>query len=387
MDPIQELIAKFYETQDEAIYHEAAAAIGREQTLWAAFCSTSRNYYVSPENGEHCAYVFTQEGYFTEFQDYMQKQGILLDCIKNPPEQRTALLADLQRSGIGMVLVNSGHSHLGIRLYDIIRKPDEKAPHTSPVFVRTANYFYQSLHAGKPDRNAQINMFRELYETKFLMPVDPSQLPEENGKRVLKPGTRIGLPVILDQEKKQSFYPFFTDYHELRRFDPQKKFRPILAGYKELCNYSRAASGIVINPMGINLRMDTELLDAVEQVVDGSIVKDAPQKQSVSVKITEPTALPDAMRDAITGAVKDNKQVNAVYVKLLAKSETVRPSYLIVVDADGACDDIYDAIAKAALVHADGHDFEFTTAAEAFGKKAIANSKPLYKRSRFGLFR
>ncbi len=387
MDYIQELIAKFYETREESVYREAAAVLGREQTLWAAFCATSRSYYISPENGEHTAYVFTQEAYFKDFQDYMQKQGLLLDAVKNPPEHRAALLSDLQRSGFAAVLVNSGHNHLGIRLYDIIEKPGENAPLTNPVFLRAANYFYQSLHAGKPDRNAQISMFRTLYDAKLLMLVDPSELPEENGRRVMKPGARLGLAMALEDGGAKRFFPFFTDYHEVRRFDPEKKYRTILAGFRDLCNYSRTADGVVINPRGINLKLDTGLLRNVEQVVDGTIQKDAPRRESISIKLSDPASVPDAMKDAIITVCKEHKQVRAIYIRQMQKSETVRPGYLLILDAEKPLDAIYEAIAKAALQHAEGLDFEFTSIAEPFGKKATANTRPLWKRGGFGIFR
>ncbi len=393
MERIEERIAEFYQTQDEAVYHEIAQLLKTEETLWAAVCPTSRNYYVNRENNAHSAYVFTNKSYFEDFQDYMQKQGIVLEAVQNEQKHRIMMLTDLYRSGFSMVLVNNGHHQIGIYLRDIAENSaalshDDPAAKlvTNPSFVRAANYFYQSLHCGKPDRNCQIAMFRELYDAKFIMPVAVHEENIKGNQAQIRPGEEIGYPMVTNPEKTEQYFPFFSDFHELRRFDPEHKFRSITVGFRELCRFAGSANGIVINPIGCNLRMDPELLQAVEQVVDGSISMSAPKKETASIRFRDPESIPSGITEGIAAAVKDNSAVKAVYIKLVSKNDTTRPNYMIILDGTKASNALCEAIAGAVMPHTEGLNVEFADTASPVIQKAIASAKPVYKRRRFGIF-
>ncbi len=394
MDRIQELIQQFYQTREEKLYQEAAKLLKTEQTIWAAFCSTTRNYYMAQEHGIHTAYIFTDKSYFDDFQDHMQEQGILLDAVKNPPEHRIAFLADLYRSGFEMLLINNGHFHLGVDLFDVAEKPDYskhpqlKEPVSNPSFLRAADYFFQSVHASKPDRNCELKMFQELYDATLLMPIDASCLENGSiaGKKELPPDSRMRVPMVTDKQGKH-YRIYFTDWQEFRKFDRENKYKLCKAGYRELCNDCKKADGIVINPHGVNLRLDMELLEAVERVIDGSIKEDANQKRISSIRITEPKNVPDAMIESLTNTVKDHKTIKALYLKLISKDDAVRPNYLVVLDQEETDKTLYDAIAKAVMPHTAGLDLEITSIQKPLGRKVAATSQPVYKRRRFGVFR
>lgn len=194
-------------------------------------------------------------------------------------------------------------------------------------------------------------------------------------------------PLIRNAENK-NFYPLFTDWNEFRRFDREQKFSGNIATFNDIKFFITQADGVVINPYGANIILKKEMIDAIE-----NIGKDLPQdrvmKEQVAVKDTkvmlgEPAEYPQEMIDAICKYLKTNKKVTAAYLRLMVKDNV--QSYLIVVDFTGDNNEVFPGIADAGTPYSKGKPLDFVPCSSDFGKDAVVNVEPFYKKKKFGIF-
>ena len=61
------------------------------------------------------------------------------------------------------------------------------------------------------------------------------------------------------------FYPVFTDHIEFGKFDKKQKYQTELVKFRDLKKLVRKVDGIVVNPFGFGLRLDSEKIDNIEK--------------------------------------------------------------------------------------------------------------------------
>jgi hypothetical protein len=317
--------------------------------------------------------------------------------IKN--EQRMLMFGDMYRSGFEILVIDNGQTHLVMSLFDVIEKPDfSKIPEINrpimnPTLVCAANNFFQGLSTKRVNRDMEATMFREIYHGKYLMPLDTSKMNLEktnpsNGESVIKEKSVMQFPLIRNAENK-NFYPLFTDWNEFRRFDREQKFSGNIATFNDMKFFITQGDGIVINPYGANIILKKEMISAIESIGKGlpqdTVLKEQVAEKDTKVMLGEPAEYPQEMIDEICKYLKTNKKVTAAYLRLMVK-ENVQ-SYLIVVDFTGDHDELFRGIANAGTPYSKGKPLDFVPISSDFGKNAVENVEPFYKKKKFGIFR
>jgi hypothetical protein len=398
LETIQQMIKRFDLTKDNQVYSEILERIKTEELLWVSYMPNTNNYYLDFENGKPTCYIFTEKQYYDEYQDYMLQQQIFVKPAENYKEQRMLMFGDLYRSGFEMLVIDNGQTHLVMSLFDVIDRPDFSnvpqisRPIMNPKLVCAANHFFQGLSTKRVTRDMEANMFKEIYNAKYLMPLDASKMNMEktnadNGECVIKEKSIMQFPLITNAEDK-SFYPFFTDWNEFRRYDKEQKFSGNIMTFEDIKYFIDKADGITINPYGANIILTKDMLNVIESVAKGSpqntVIKEQVAEKDTKVMLGEPAEYPHEMVDQICKYLKTNKNVNAAYLRLMMKDN--EQSYLIVVDFAGDKNEVFSGIANAGVPLSKGKYLDFVPLSSSFGKDAVKNVEPFYKKKRFGIF-
>lgn len=90
------------------------------------------------------------------------------------------------------------------------------------------------------------------------------------------------------------------------------------------------------------------MLHVIESVAKGSpqnaVIKEQVTEKDTKVMVGEPAVYPQKMIDAICRFLKTNRNVNAVYLRLMIKDS--EQSYLIVVDFHGDKNEVFSGVAN-----------------------------------------
>lgn len=393
METIQQLIKKFDSIKDKQVYSEIIERIKTEELLWVSYMPYTNNYYLDFENSKPTGYIFTEKQYYDKYQDYMMQQQIFVKPVENNKEQRMVMFGDLYRSGFEMLVIDNGQTHLVMSLFDVIDKPDFSnipeisRPIMNPTLVCAAHHFFQGLSTKRVTRDMEAKMFKEIYNAKYLMPMDASKMNMEktnvdNGKCVIKEKSIMQFPLITNSEDK-SFYPFFTDWNEFRRFDKEQKYSGNITTFKDIKYFIDKVDGISINPYGVNITLTKDMLNVIESVAKGlsqnMVIKEQVAKKDTKVMLGEPAEYPQKMIDEICKYLETNKNVNAAYLRLMIKDN--EQSYLIVVDFSDDKNEVFSGIANAGAPFSNGKYLDFVPLSSDFGKNAVENVEPFYNKT------
>lgn len=257
MASIQDMICQYNQTKDTVIYQQLKEAVRSAESLYIAHFSLTKHYYYGREAGECTAYLFTEEAFLAQFRSRMEAEGIAIEAAVNPVSARMILFGDLLRSGITALALDSGQDALTIRLSELMGTPDFSGlpenlrPVMNPSLLAAAYLYCQKQSRGGASREDEAALYRELCKGEYLMGVDAS-----------REGS-LGLALIQNKQG-QKFFPFFTDQPELLRYDPDRKLRGSKTTFADLKKYAAKAGGVVINPAGLRIVLDSELLSEIE---------------------------------------------------------------------------------------------------------------------------
>lgn len=384
MRTIQQLITQLMQSESEQTYQELLQTLRQQDTIWAAFSPVTQNCFTGMERGAFAAYLFSEESYFTQFQQDLAAKNIEVKAVANKAANRILLLGDLMRSGIQLVIIDNGQKHAAIYLAELLPELNETEPENpdqmimNPKLLGRAHYFYQQVASQRASTVDETVMFYELIHGTYL-------LPTRNA------GENTILPAIHLPDGKKAL-PVFTDWPELWRFDNSNESDVNIASFQAVASFSeRLDVAVSINPRGVNIVLDRQLIDAVKKMAEGTF--ELPQvnlmlNENDPVTLSAADEKTDKMCEVIGTLLKEKKQVNAAYLLKMTKADAMRPSHLFILDVKGEADALYDEIAATASPHADGLDFEFVSfqKQKQFAEEAVRNIPPFYKKKRFFLF-
>lgn len=277
MSALQKLIVKFNAKKNPKLYISLIKEIQSAQMLWASFSPDSNNYYLGNEKGKAAAYIFSEKDYFEAFRTHEAERKHTITAVENPVQYRMAFFADLYRSGFEVVVIDNGQTYLILDLFDIIdivKQPEHgknKDPRliTNPTLVRMINWFLQENAKTPADKHMWELLMSEFAKAEFMLPTDTSKLDFNNksGEINLKNNSEVSYP-ILQNSAGESFYPFFTDYNELRKYDTESRFSAMSASFDDLQRFSRKSgvTGITINPFGANIVLTANMLGDIKEI-------------------------------------------------------------------------------------------------------------------------
>lgn len=274
---IQDLIQRHI-SGDKKIQNLLLERLKTDEPIWAVTCSYTKNYWLEFVGTVPSTLLFTEKRFFEDFQQKCKEQGIEVSCEENSAEERMRLLGDFYRSGFEGLIIDKGQPAVHLSLFALMKKPDFsklpeiQRPVMNPSLVRAANQFFQLLNQKKATLEHQNNLFREIYNAQFLMAMDASdvdleQKDSKSGKAIIKEGTSFALPTISNSEN-QHFYPVFTDWNELRKYDPEQKYNGMLVKLEDIKHFIQQSDGAVINPYGANIVLSEERIKEIEAVCE-----------------------------------------------------------------------------------------------------------------------
>ena len=205
-----------------------------------------------------------------------------------------------------------------------------------------------------------------------------------DGTAVFKEDCQISFP-MLGLNDGGHVQPLFTDWEELRKWDPFKEgdVKTFILTFDDVYSLmSSRKTGIVINPFGDAFMIPFETIDHIKHVKDSqkssAKVKEQVVKKDTKVMLGEPREYPKHMVEAISAHAKTIPAINAIWLKLMMKED--EQSFLLIVDAAGDVRSYFQGIADAAVPYLPkGMYIDMVSANEEFGKGA-ATGTPFYRR-------
>lgn len=158
--------------------------------------------------------------------------------------------------GVNCLIIGKGtKEEIRIQLNELIRRPDNSGKSSgeklieNPEFLLTAIYLMQNLRGKKKDipvqeiKDLEEEMMAHYGKGKYLIALNPDkQIP------------------VLKKEDGQILQPLFTDVQEFLKFQNMNKKIKYTIGTVEAKKVpdmlSKETTGIVLNPMGINMQLN-----------------------------------------------------------------------------------------------------------------------------------
>ncbi len=276
MQTIQQLIKEYGNDKSANTYQEIIKMLKNQTTLWVACSAYTDNYFLAFENDKPSAYIFSKKVFYSNFRDYLLQQFIPTEAKESTQADRMTMFGDIYRSGFEQIVIDNGQYYLKLNLFDIIDKPDFSpvseinTPIMNPSLMKAANNFFQHYGIKKATREMEYQLFTEIYRGKYLIPIDASQLHTESKGRdsnecIIKESSAMSFPLIKNISNQQ-FYPFFTDWIELRKFDKEHKYNGMIASFDDMKYFISQADGITINPFGVNIIITAQMCKSIESV-------------------------------------------------------------------------------------------------------------------------
>ena len=226
----------------------------------------------------------------------------------------------------------------------------------------------------------------------LLAVIDLSEATMEQkgeGKSEIKGGSNISFP-MLGLKDGTPLQPFFTDWEELRKWEPFKEgdVETMVMRFEDV--YSLLANtkySLVINPFGDAMMLPFSMVEQFKSVKESRSQATHIEQKRVAkdtrVMLGEPKDYPRQMTDAIIRHAEGIEAINAIWLKLMVKDG--EQSFLLVVDAEGDPRTYFQDIANAGIPYLPkGMYIDLVPITQQFGIKA-ATGEPFYKRKK-GLF-
>ncbi|MBQ6452293.1 MAG: enhanced serine sensitivity protein SseB [Solobacterium sp.] len=216
---------------------------------------------------------------------------------------------------------------------------------------------------------------------------DHQGMEEKDGTAVFQKDTRISF-VMFSDPNKTSYLPVYTDW---KAISENKDYREnhvdtFILSFDDMSAITSGKAGIVINPFSDNFIITPDNVVHIRQHKD-SITKGyttTTVQEETKVLLGDPADYPNEMAEAIRQSAKTNKDIKAIWLKLMVRNN--EKSHLLIVDHTGDRNTVFSAIAKAAAsVDHRGLPIDMVAYTDQFGRDA-AKGEPLYRRKKlFGI--
>ena len=274
------------------------------------------------------------------------------------------------------------------RAVSIYLMKDEKGNYRIPLMKQRPVFLYGAPGIGKTAIMEQIA--EELAMNAHLLAVvnfDHQGMEEKAGTAVFQKDTRISF-VMFSDPNKTSYLPVYTDW---KAIGENKDYREnhvdtFILSFDDMSAITSGKAGIVINPFSDNFIITPDNVVHIRQHKD-SITKGystTTVQKETKVLLGDSADYPKEMAEAIRQYAKTNKDIKAIWLKLMVRNN--EKSHLLIVDHTGDRDTVFSAIAKAATsVDHRGLPIDMVSYADQFGRDA-AKGEPLYRRKKlFGI--
>lgn len=251
MEKVQKLIQSYNRRKkEEVVFEQVRELLQTEEGLFAISVRVTNNFYMGAANGKPAAFLFTCREFAEEFVKEMRSVGVETKSLEIRPVQRMAFFNDLYRSGFeAIVLDQNQKKSLSMSLFSIVTKPEqEENVVMNPDLMCAAIRFYQGLASQHVIKEMQDWVCSELYKARFIYPETTAH---------------YSTVALLTDNKGRKFVPVFTDAVELAKFDKKHNYQNKVVKFREFKKLLGRADGIVVNPFGFGLKLDSEKIDRI----------------------------------------------------------------------------------------------------------------------------
>lgn len=256
---------------------------------------------------------------------------------------------------------------------------DANTPVTNPKLLEAINRLQEEgINAATEQA-----FFDELGEAQFLAPViiESVSKSDENNKS----DSEIGFFTLTTEDSRETFYPAFTDWEELYKWNPDTKRQIVITtldNYLDMVlNEEKPdnSNGFVINPFGCNFAITKNILKALKNRFTVEEIK-----VNTSIKLATPKNVHPEMLRAINHFLRTRKKVKKAYLRMMRKNDV--KSYLVIIDSKdydmkSLCEGIFET-AKPYLGELGINFINYSPRKQNF----IEGCKPFYKRKFLGIF-
>ena len=241
--------------------------------------------------------------------------------------------------------------------------------------------------AGNPAEEIMNLVYEEIaMNTKFLSVMLLSEEPEakEDGSAEFKKDSLMQLP-LLSAPDGAKFYPAFTDWQELKKWEDMKEPKTLLItfdDYAAMVLKNPEIQGVVVNPFSENMMIERKLLEHLRMKKD-MLLKGSSMQQvenDTEVALSEPVNVPGKMIEEMLKVMKTQQAVEKAWLRLMKKGEEI--SYLLVVDISLPVNQetIFESIANGVRPYLNGMYINMISYQKEFGKKAVEGVAPVYEK-------
>lgn len=220
----------------------------------------------------------------------------------------------------------------------------------------------------------QEGFFKEVYEAKFLCPVN-MELKDtfHNGNKIVTgEGTSISLMSLVNNEG-QHFLMAFTDWEELRKWNKKDNQKTLVLTCDDYRNAMRQPDspyqGMVINPYGENIILSLSLLNNIKK-------NEYVAQKAEKVMIGIPSEYPVEMVNMLSEYFGKNNNVFKSYLLWMVRGEEA--SYLLVLDSKVPSNQLFPHVGEMCHSFLKGELLDIVSANSAFGKSVIENQTPFF---------
>lgn len=255
---------------------------------------------------------------------------------------------------------------------------DVNKPIENPKLLEAINKMYQNNNAETQD-----TVLKEILNAHFLAPISMNSEPEgqnENGIITLKENTILSFFTIKNTNK-QYFFPAFTDWNELRKWNKQEDIKTLIVkieDYISLMSNNKNIIGCTINPFGENLILTSLMLQTISEgnnPFSYGMMNDLTIQKETKVILKQPEVYPQEMVNAISEFLKTQDTVTTAFLHLMVMDG--QTSYLIIIDFTGDKEALFNGIGKTAMPYLNGMFIDIIKYDSHF-EEACKNITPFY---------
>ncbi|WP_172798859.1 enhanced serine sensitivity protein SseB C-terminal domain-containing protein [Paenibacillus sp. FJAT-26967] len=396
----QPVRSEWLNTRIQELNDRIKEKIKEAEALYIAFDKQTNYPYVDAEGR---VWVFSKEQYTAEVKDYFLQQFILLEMKEISGKEIMETIGLLHIMGLPTLLIDNGQYYIEVKRDELMPPmnwsgtPEIQVPVTNPGLQQAMILFFQTmnvrLHTADNQQRLQrleARMLDEIIGARYLLPIQlveqDSSSTDNQGSKILRQGDRI-LTAVLEDDNDSKWLPAFTDWYEFEKAYDKELWSSNVATYEDLAAISSGMTGIVINSQGLGLRLDSRNRAKIEEYrrerseASSNTVTEAAVPEEPAVLLVDPKEYPMQMIESLKAYMKTQKGIQKAYLRQKIRGN--EQSYLLIVDATGGKEQIYNGIAAAAA-HLNGIALEIVGMDDWIedGK----DIEPFYKRKRFGLF-
>lgn len=218
----------------------------------------------------------------------------------------------------------------------------------------------------------EATVFEELNKAHFLAPVSDTSLSglamDDPQNQTIGEGTIEFLPI--SDADGNIYLPTFTDWDELRKWKKEdgKTLILTLKDYGTILSDDVNLRGVVINPFGQNIVLNSQLIERITE------------RQEESVMVGVPAKYPKVFIKALRRELSKMPMVKKAYLLWMVRNQE-EGGYLMVVDVDGRHEEVFQTIGEMAEQYLDdGEIMDFVPLSNAFGQNAVKGQTPFYQK-------